>query len=110
MKLDRNINGGVGKYALVKRRRIQEFEDQSKSGVAAQARTAIAFLEKIGVIDSGDTPETEFFVVRLRDIYADRALAAYANAAYPDDPEYADEVFDLASRAGKANPHAKAPD
>ena len=52
-------------------------------------------LEKAGVLDWGDTDETEFFVMRLRNKYARAGLTAYA-AAQPDDPQYAAAVLALA--------------
>jgi hypothetical protein len=52
----------------------------------------------------------EHFVLMLKDRYAHEALLAYAIAAHQDDPEYADEVHQLAMRAGRYHPLCKRPD
>ena len=103
MKLDRNITEPRrGKYALIKLRMAELRFTETASGQ-----------EYVGVqseaVDFGDTPETEFFVIRLRDKYAAAALAAYAGAAMRDDMEYAVEVLKLASAAAKS-PCQKQPD
>ena len=86
MLLDRNINkDGKGKYLLLNQRK-QEVEESCKG------------------------QENEFFVIKLKDKYAEEALLAYANAAEKDDPEWANEVREMASRAGKNSPWCKAPD
>lgn len=103
MKLDRNINpDGRGKYALLKLRR------QEKPFPPA-CQDAANTLKDFGLLDFGDTPETDFFVIRLKDKYAAPALAAYAYAAMRDDPEYAAEVSELARMAAK-HPNPKQPD
>lgn len=106
MKLDRNIDGGHGnKYGLVKKRGLEELRKRSRN-----IGDAIDLLVRAGVIDWGDTPETEFFLIRLKDKYAASGLAGYAEAARDDDPEYAYEIVEMAGRAGPANPHCKRPD
>ena len=60
-------------------------------------------------VDLGDTPDSEFFVIRLKDKYAQPALEAYAMAARADgEQEYANEVAVLAIQArnhkGKRKP------
>lgn len=52
----------------------------------------------------------EFFVIKLKDRYAQSALLAYADAALADDPQYAQAVRELASRAGPSHPLCKTPD
>lgn len=53
----------------------------------------------------------EFFVVMLKDENAHDALKAYAkSAAKHGDKEYADEVMEMAMRAGPYHPNCKAPD
>ena len=85
MKLDRNSNpDGKGKYTLINNRTNK--------------------------VEYGDTPEDEFFVIKLKDKYANAALAAYSDAARADDPEYADEVLRLALRAGVHHTLCKMPD
>ncbi len=94
MKLDRNINpDGKGKYALVKLRvagvgGVVKLDDGTECGVIPLA-----------AIDYGDTPETEFFVIRLKDKYAASALLQYAKDAGLDDPEYASEIMRLAEKS-----------
>ena len=48
-------------------------------------------------------------MLKLKDLYAPAALAAYAGAAMADDPEYAAEVLEMARRAAK-HPGRKKPD
>lgn len=50
-------------------------------------------------VDFGDSEDTDFFVIRLKDKYAAAALLAYANEARKDDPEYADDILKLANIA-----------
>ena len=86
MQLDRNINAnGYGKYALLNLR-----------------RNKIEWGEVFG-------PD-EFFVVKLKDKYAQAALNAYADAAQSDDPEWAAEIRALADRSGPNHPLCKQPD
>jgi hypothetical protein len=102
MKLDRNINpDGTGKYALVLMREFFKLSSAEKQ--------ALYLLASAKVIDHGDTPNSEFFVIRLKDRYAAPALAAYALAASEDDPEYGSEIMELAKRAVK-HPSKKKPD
>lgn len=98
MKLDRNINkDGRGKYALIKLR-----------------QTTVLF-QGLGVevlrdaVDFGNTPVTDFFVIRLKDKFAAPALKAYADAARAEDPEYAAEIDELATLAAE-NPNKRMPD
>jgi hypothetical protein len=51
-----------------------------------------------------------FFVMRLKDRYAGAGLDGYANAASLDDLEYAEEVQEMARRAGPYHPACKRPD
>lgn len=101
MKLDRNISEiKRGKYALIKLRSavIQELvEDCSRVHISKSD------------IDYGDTDDSDFFVIRLKDKYAAPALAAYAMAAVDDDPEYGSEVLELARRAAE-HPNRRRPD
>lgn len=88
MKLDRNLNaGGQGKYEL-KNLRTGEI-----------------------VTDCGPGDEHEFFVIMVRDINAQSGLYGYANSAYATgDEEWADEVREMANRAGPNSPFCKIPD
>jgi hypothetical protein len=63
------------------------------------------------VEDAEPWGRNEYFVVFLKDRHSHAALAAYAtDAAAADDHEYADEVMQLADRAGPLSPYCKAPD
>lgn len=110
MKLDRNIasNNGQGKYALILLRKIRAFPKNSISAKEVQA--ALMTLAEHGVLDLGDKPESEFFVLRLKDEHTLSALKAYANDAEDDDFEYATEVRELARRSGKYNKLCQKPD
>jgi len=90
MKLDRNVNpNGKGKYALIKLRHaiVESFDSNSARVLPASA------------IDFGDTPDTDFFVLRLKDKFAAPALFAYAESAKEHDVEYAAEIMELGFRA-----------
>jgi hypothetical protein len=98
MKLDCNLNAdGRGKYALIKLRVLAQMQEPVKS----QVEQALLSLAQVGVLDPGASPDSEFFVIRLKDKYAAAALAAYSLQAYRDDPEYCREVFALAKRAAE---------
>jgi hypothetical protein len=99
MKLDRN--NGRGKYAVVRLRGMQ-------AGSDAHAR--LRELTAGGFVEFGNPgDDDEFFVLKLKDRYAAQALFAYAAAARADDPEYADDVVELARRAAR-HPNSKKPD
>jgi hypothetical protein len=106
---------GRGKYGLIKNRRLAVIQAWSGGdGEILDQRAveeAIALLERAGVIDWGTTPDTEFFVIRLRDRFAGGALHEYAHAArLTGEREYAGEVEILAARAGIKHPNCKKPD
>lgn len=113
MKLDRNIEGneGRGKYALLLLRRLSKLQDETWGTLPKGVHNAIRCLENAGLIDWGRTgAPSEFFVIRLKDIFADAALSAYAEAAKEMDPEWAQEVEQLARRAGVFHPNRQQPD
>lgn len=112
MKLDRNTVGAPGKYALIKVRRFQECKTPGTAGflLLPQILDALTVLESAGILDWCDTPETEAFVIRLKDKYAAAALAVYATGAADDDLEYGREMLELASRSGTNHPNCKRPD
>jgi hypothetical protein len=106
MKLDRNINPEhKGKYALIKLRGIQDrFTSDGKFASIPLA-----------ALDFGSNPDTEFFVIRLKDQFAGPALRAYAHAITEHiatldirDPmikelsEYHHEIIALAEAAHRA--------
>lgn len=102
MKLDRNItNPRRGKYALIKLR-----ESKITPEICCGPETIPV---ETNAIDFGETRDSDFFVIRLKDKYAAPALAAYAMAAYADDSEYGMEVLNLARQAAE-NPNSKQPD
>lgn len=101
MKLDRNENpDGRGKYALVRLR-----------GLTSDDAKHLLALSNSGCVDFGAPNKIdEFFVIKLRDKYAQAALRGYSYAAYADDPEWAGEVSELAARSGPGSKFGKQPD
>lgn len=113
MKLDRNENAdGLGKYALLKLRSLSEYSrDEFPGDLVEPVKSAIDLLDREGLLDWGNKLDTEFFVIRLKDVHAKSALLAYADAAERDgEHEFAGEVAELAARAGPDNPYCKRPD
>lgn len=108
MKLDRNINeDGKGKYALVKLRNLRAADPFAPKPPEIRA---IETLEKCGYLDWGDDEDSEFFVIRLKDINAEQALLAYADSAEDYDKEFAAEVRELAGRAAQNHLNCQQPD
>jgi hypothetical protein len=97
MKLDRNINPDKrGKYALIKMREIPKLDPQMRAAV----ETAMDNLHMWGVLDYGDVPGTDFFVIRLKDKYAEPALQAYALACCIDGEfEFGQEIVEMANKS-----------
>jgi hypothetical protein len=114
MKLDRNIDGnqGRGKYAILKLRNIDAPRDTSAyANYAPRIQEALKLLEEVGILDWGEAgTESEFFLMRLKDVFSTDGLLAYSAAAKQVDPEYATEVFELAMRSGTHSPFCKLPD
>ena len=110
MKMDRNINpNGRGKYALLLLRKLALCEGGTTFNNAIEQ--AVQTLDEAGLIDWGIVgTDREFFLMRLKDKYAEDGLLAYAKAAAVDDLEYAGEVQDMANRAGTNSPFCKRPD
>jgi hypothetical protein len=106
MKMDRNLNAdGRGKYALLLMRNYPN--GTRKAAVDAAMQT----LADVGMLDYGEAGSpSEFFVIRLRDKFAECALRAYAAMAMLSDGEWASEVDELADRSGIHSPHCKTPD
>ena len=76
---------------------------------------------KYGIVDLREDPykkiefglpgtKEEFFVIKLKDKHSKAALLAYAESAEFYDKEFAEEVRELAARAGRDNPWCKDPD
>lgn len=101
MKLDRNINqDGSGKYALILMRHLRDVQQNSPDDLLKLIDNALDLLERNGIIDYGSKPDTDFFVIRLKDRYAFGALASYAKTALINgDIEYGNEVMELANIA-----------
>lgn len=54
--------------------------------------------------------EDEFFVIKLKDRHASVALIAYAQSIYEADPEFSQDIMNLAYRSGPFHPNCKEPD
>lgn len=109
MKLDQEAKGR-NKYALIKNRRLDQLAAENGGELDPKIAHALALLLEQGVLDVGDKPETEFFVMRLKDRYAGPALLTYANHAAAGDIEYANGVNRLSKRSGMSHPNCKTPD
>lgn len=111
MKLDRNITAsGRDKYALLKLRKLDAHRG-ADGALAEPIAAAIRTLEQAGLLDYGTTPESEFFVLRLKDHWAGGPLMEYAERALADgEDEYARDVMAMARRAGTNSPFCKKPD
>ncbi len=113
MKMDRNINGdGTGKYALVLLRKLPAASNSD--AVSLEIARALSVLSKHGLLDYGLVgTDREFMVMRLKDKYAYRGLMGYFKAICLDDEtdfEYAQEILDMAKRAGPNSVWCKKPD
>lgn len=108
MKLKRNETAdGLGKYAVIKLDRVASLPEPQKMTVEIM----LDFFEKLGVLTYGSAGAAdEFFVLMIKDDFARPALCAYADAAGSHDAEYAEDVFELARRAGCNSPFRKIPD
>jgi hypothetical protein len=106
MRLDRNINAdGMGKYALILMRKLRE----TPNSAAMEIAKAMDVLEEHGLLDHGDTPDSEFFVLRLKDQAAGPTLHTYGRFYVQIDPQWAEEALELARRAYD-HPGKKMPD
>lgn len=114
MKMDRNENpDGCGKYAVINLRKLNEL--CAGQGVfdrwTPQIEQAVKTLEEAGALEWGRVGEPdEFFLVKLKDLFAPGALRGYAAMADGVDPEWAAEVRGLLTRAGIDSPFCKRPD
>lgn len=104
MELDRNINqDGKGKYALIKMREIP-------GNPTTPEELAAAILENPQCVDWGSKgSDSEFFLLRLKDKYAEPALLAYADAAADEDGVWSRRIYAMADRAAN-HPNKKSPD
>jgi len=116
IKLDRNINeDGKGKYALINLRKIPGPRIINASQLAA------AIEDNPDCVEFGEVgSDNEFFVFKLKDIFAEYALRAYAHSIYKyvevENPknkkeliEYAREIYKLSSQS-ILHPNRKIPD
>lgn len=113
MRLDRNTTSNrQGKYALVHLRKVEELKERAAGTLEYnRIHDAIRTLERQGILQWGYPGDLdEFFVIKLRDKYAQTTLRAYAKEAVEDDVEYADDVLEMAVRSGPAHPQCKRPD
>jgi len=104
MKLDTNTNPhGLGKYALLNLRKIES--------LTPEIREALNLLNRLNILEWGvkGAPD-EFFVMKLRDTNTSAGLIAYAAKAKETDPEWAQEVLELAKRSSHNSPYCKLPD
>lgn len=105
MELVRNkTKSGLGKYAVI---RLDKLDLSDR-----ETQRAFAALSMDGALEFGE-PETEneFFVIKLKDKYAQGPLSEYATAAELDGEwTYGQQVRELARRSGPASPWCKKPD
>lgn len=107
MKMDRNINDdGLGKYAVINLRNLKRYMN------VPEVKEALEVLKAADALEWGCVGEPdEFFLIKLKDINAEHALVAYADQAnHNGDKEFAGEVYEMARRSGRHNPHCKHPD
>lgn len=112
MKLDRNCPSlDSGKYAVVKLRDLRSMRNTGPAATYLQVKRALAVLDRFGLLNYGEPWKPgEFFVLMLKDEFAEGALREYASAALTMDAEYANEVSSLANRSGLHSPFCKRPD
>lgn len=105
MKLDNETNPyGNGKYVLINLRKI----DSNPKTPEELAEAILKYPKSIEWGYAGS--EDEFFLIKLKDKYAPKALHAYAQEAFTDDQEYATSVEIMAGRSGEKNKFCKKPD
>lgn len=86
-RIMRNQRDGLGKYRVWDNRKSRWVENDEPNG------------------------RNEHFVIMLKDAYARAALLAYADAVMKDgNAGYAEDIMELANRAGPMHPSCKRPD
>ena len=115
MQMDRDTSEkGVGKYALINLRKVKALKDKATvqgSVVYDKTLEALRTLENAGVLEWGAIGDSdEFFVIKLKDTNAKRALTAYADQAEATDPQWAQSVRSLVTRSSEDSPYCKQPD
>ena len=116
MKLDRNTpeRQGRNKYAVVSMRRVATINAEAPPATREAVNNALGVLFSAGVLSYGkaNSPQ-EFFVIMLKDRFADMAIGAYALRAMEQGGEFAEfgrDVMKLAERSGVYSPFKKFPD
>ena len=107
MKLKRNEGDGtVGKYIVIN---VSKISGKPPTNAQELAAAILANPECVVIGEKGS--KDEFFVMMLKDQFADKGLVGYATAAHlAGEMEYADEIHELAERSGPASPYCKRPD
>lgn len=95
---------GHGKYAVVKLQLL------GSRPTTPQELAAAILANPASVVFGEKGSPGEFFVTMLKDEHAEAALLGYSVSAAATDPDYAAQVRELASRAGKNSPFCKKPD
>lgn len=108
MNLKRNTTKtGVCKYAIL---RLDLIEQELGSEVDMESIKAklggLARFVEFGLPNTED----EFFVIKLKDINAHHTLVEYASRAMLQDVDYAEDIQELAERAGPYSQWAHLPD
>jgi hypothetical protein len=116
MKMDRSENAdGGGKYAIINLRKLKQVKQDLNDGGhlrdTMSIDAAMRLLTRAGVLNFGNKgSKDEFFPIYLKDTNSYAALRAYSVNARLTDPEWADEVAEMLSRAGPNHPDCKIPD
>lgn len=115
MKLMRNDpkRHGICKYALVRLDKLSDSQiDVLSRSQSPKAELATIILNNLDLLEFGLPGEQdEFFAIKLKDVNAGKALAAYADwAAISGDDDLAQDVRELSNRSGSRSPFCKKPD
>jgi len=116
MRLIRNITeDGTCKYGLIRLDKIREAglmeELQRVLGEYMHEPTGNKGVALNDFVEFGlPNTEEEFFVVKLKDINSHDTLMEYASRAKLQDIDFAEDIQELAQRAGPFSPWAKVPD
>lgn len=108
MKLMRNVTpDGQCKYAAIRMDKLAALPSDQQH----DALTALMLLNGMDLLENPRPGEREeFFLIKLKDRHSAAALYAYETSIWPTDPEFAQEVHQLAARAGERSPWCKEPD
>ena len=108
MRLKRNTTqSGSCKYALLRLDLMEQELGQEVNMDAIKAKLGgLARFLEFGLPET----EEEFFVLKLKDVNAHHTLVEYASRAMLQDVDYAEDIQELAQRAGPFSPWTKIPD